>query len=110
MPVHTEKGRHNTEKSGYISMPRAGFEPTIPVFELSKTIRALDSAHPLGPILIQTAEAVSLNSSLFNILHPSVTSSALDPNILLGTLFLNTLNSYSHTVSGQLSNPYKIPF
>jgi len=25
-------------------MPRAGFEPTIPMFERSKTIRALDSA------------------------------------------------------------------
>jgi hypothetical protein len=37
-------GQYNTEKPGHTSMPRVGFEPTIPVFERSKTIRALDSA------------------------------------------------------------------
>jgi len=31
-----------TEKQGHTSMPRAEFEPMIPVFELSKSIRALD--------------------------------------------------------------------
>jgi len=35
-------GQHNTEKRGHTSMPRVGFEHTIPVFELSKTVRALD--------------------------------------------------------------------
>jgi len=35
----TYTGQHNTEKRGHISMPRAGFEPAIPVFERSKTVR-----------------------------------------------------------------------
>jgi hypothetical protein len=37
--------QHNTEKRGHTSMLRAGFEPAMPVFELSKTVRALDRAH-----------------------------------------------------------------
>jgi hypothetical protein len=40
--LHT--GQHNTEKRGHTSMPRAGFDPTIPVFERPKTVRALDRA------------------------------------------------------------------
>jgi len=28
----TYTGQHNTEKRGHTSMPRAGFEPMIPVF------------------------------------------------------------------------------
>jgi hypothetical protein len=40
--VTTYTGQHNTEKRGHTSMPRAGFEPTIPVFEWSNTVRALD--------------------------------------------------------------------
>jgi len=32
------------KKRGHTSMPRAGFEPTIPVLERSKTVRALDGA------------------------------------------------------------------
>jgi len=35
--------QHNTEKLGNTSMPRARFEPTIPVFERLRTVRALDS-------------------------------------------------------------------
>jgi hypothetical protein len=35
-------GKHNTEKRGHTSMPRAGFEPVIPVFERSKTVLASD--------------------------------------------------------------------
>jgi hypothetical protein len=37
-------GQHITEKCGHTSMPRAGFEPAIPVFERSKTVHALDRA------------------------------------------------------------------
>jgi hypothetical protein len=33
-----------THKGGHTSMHRAGFEPTIPVFERLKTARALDRA------------------------------------------------------------------
>jgi hypothetical protein len=32
------------KKRGHISMPRVGFEPKIPVFERSKTVRALERA------------------------------------------------------------------
>jgi hypothetical protein len=37
-------GQRNTENRGHASLPPAGFEPTIPVFERSKTMRALDFA------------------------------------------------------------------
>jgi len=40
----TYTGRHDTEKRGHISMPRAGIEPKIPVFKLSKTVRTSDYA------------------------------------------------------------------
>jgi len=40
----TYTGQHNTEKFGHTSMPRAGFEPTIPMFVQLNTVRALDSA------------------------------------------------------------------
>jgi hypothetical protein len=36
-------GQNNTETRGYISMPRAEFETTIPLIKRSKTICALDS-------------------------------------------------------------------
>jgi len=38
--TYTEQ--HNTGKLGHASIPRAGFEPTIPVFKRSKTVRAWD--------------------------------------------------------------------
>jgi len=38
----TYTGQNNTEKRGHTSMPRQGFEATIPVFERLKTVRALD--------------------------------------------------------------------
>jgi hypothetical protein len=37
-------GQHNTEKRRHTSMPRAGFEPAIPMFEQPKTVLALDGA------------------------------------------------------------------
>jgi len=37
----TYTGQHNTGKRGHTTMPRARFEPLIPVFEWSKTVRAL---------------------------------------------------------------------
>jgi len=40
----TYKGHHNTQKGGHTSLLRAGFEPAVPVFERSKTVRALDCA------------------------------------------------------------------
>jgi len=42
-------GQHKKEKRGYTSMPPAVFEPTIPVFERSKTVHASDRT-PLEPV------------------------------------------------------------
>ena len=50
----------------------------------------------------------SLSSSLCSFLHSPVTSSILGPNILLSTLFSNTLSLRSSlNVSDQVSHPYK---
>ena len=50
----------------------------------------------------------SLSSSLCSFLHFAVTSSLLGPNILLNTLFSNTLSRRSSlSVSDQVSHPYK---
>ena len=50
----------------------------------------------------------SLSSSLCSFLHSPVTSSLLGPNILLYTLFSNTLSVRSSlNVSDQVSHPYK---
>jgi hypothetical protein len=49
-----------------------------------------------------------LSSSLCSLLHSPVTSSLLRPNILLSTLFSNTLSLCSSiTVTDQVSHPYK---
>ena len=53
-------------------------------------------------------EYSSLSSSLCNFPHSPVTPSHLDPNILLNTLFSNTLSLCSSlNVSDQVSHPYK---
>ena len=50
----------------------------------------------------------SLSPSLCSFLHSLVTSSLLDPNILLNTLFSNTLSIRSSlNVSDQVTHPYK---
>ena len=50
----------------------------------------------------------SLSSSLCNFLHSPVTPSLLGPNILLSTLFSNTISLRSSlNVSDKVSHPYK---
>jgi hypothetical protein len=50
----------------------------------------------------------SFSSALCNLLHSPVTSSLLGPNILLNTIFSNTLSFLSSLyVSDQVSHPYK---
>ena len=50
----------------------------------------------------------SLSSSLCSFLHSLVTSSLLGPNILLNTLFSNTLSPHSSlSVGDQVSHPHK---
>ena len=53
-------------------------------------------------------EYKSFSSSLCNLLHSPVTSSLLGPNILLNTMFSNTLSFLSsRNVNYQVSHPYK---
>ena len=53
-------------------------------------------------------EYKSFSSSLCSLLHSPVTSSFVDPNILLNTMFSNTLSFLSaRNVSDQVSHPYK---
>ena len=53
-------------------------------------------------------EYKSFSSSLCSLLHSPVTSSLLGPNILLNTMFSNTLSFLSsHNVSDQVSHPYE---
>jgi hypothetical protein len=40
----TNTEQHKQNKRGQTFMPRVGFEPTIPVFDWAKTVRALDRA------------------------------------------------------------------
>jgi len=50
----------------------------------------------------------SLSSSLCSFLHSPVTSSLLEPNILLNILFSNTISlRYSRNTSDQVSHPHK---
>jgi len=54
-------------------------------------------------------ESRSFSSSLCSFLHSPVTYSVLGPNILLNTLFLNTLSLRSSlNASDQVLQPYKI--
>ena len=75
-------------------------------------MRATCSVHLiLFDFIIQTIlgeQYRSLSSSLCSVLHCPVTSSRLSPNILLNTLFSNTLSLRSSLkVSDQASHPYK---
>jgi hypothetical protein len=60
--------------------------------------------------IIFADEYRSLSSSLCSLLHFPVTSSLLGPNILLSTLFSNTLSLRSSlSVRDQVSHPYNTP-
>jgi hypothetical protein len=59
-------------------------------------------------LIILGEEYKSRSSSLCSFLHPPVTSSLYGPNILLSTLFSNTLSlCFSLNVRDQVSHPYK---
>ena len=90
----------------------SGFPPKTPYTPLLAPIHA---TRPTQLILLNLItwkilgeEYWSLSASLCSFLHSPVTSSLLDPNILLSTLFLNTLSLCSSlNISDQVSHPYK---
>ena len=96
--------------------------PRSPQWSLSLWLPYQDPIHP--PLLTHTRhmpilldfitrtllgeEYISFNSSLCSLLHSPVTSSLIGPNILLNTMFSNTLSFFFfHDVSDQVSHSYK---
>jgi hypothetical protein len=83
-----------------------------PVYTSPLPIRAICPAHlfllDLVTRKVLGQECRSLSSSLCSFLHSFVTSSILGPNILLSTLFSNTLSLRSYlNMSDQVPHPYK---
>jgi hypothetical protein len=59
-------------------------------------------------LIILNEDYKLFSSSLLNFLHPPVTSSLFDPNMLLSTLFSNALSLCSTlNVRDHVSNPYR---
>ena len=90
----------------------SGFPTKTLHITLSSPIRATCPAHLiLVDFITRTIlgeEYRSFSSSLCSLLHYPVTSSLLGPNILLNTMFSNTLSFlYPRNVSDQVSHPYK---
>ena len=90
----------------------SGFSTNTLYNPLSSTIRATWPAHLILLYFITRTilgeEYKSFSSSLCNLLHSPVTSSLLHPNILLYTMFSNTLSfPSSRNVNDQVSHPYK---
>jgi len=90
----------------------SGFPTKTLYTSLSSPIRATCPAHfILLDFITRTIlgeHYKSFSSSLCNLLQSPITSSLLDPNILLNTMFSNTLSLLSsRNVSDQVSQPYK---
>ena len=90
----------------------SGFPTKTLYTPLSSPIRATCPAHLILVDFITRTKLGegyrSFSSSLCGLLHSPVTSSLLGPDILLNTIFSNTLSFLSSlSVSDQVSHPYK---
>jgi hypothetical protein len=95
-PVPTQDNT-TQKKRGYISMPRAGFEPAIPMFERPKTVLALDRAAITSSFLRPNYEAshamsifllreVSFMSQYSSVRGPEAGHNPVLPNLYLLTI------------------------
>ena len=115
-PSNFSKIRPNRFSHLRLCLPSAlfssGFSTKIFYAALLSTTRATCPSHLILLDLISRTilgeQYRSLSSSLCSFLHSPVTSTLLRPNILLNTLFSNTLSLRSSlNVSDQVSHPYK---
>ena len=111
LEIHPNIIRPSTPRSLQWS-PSLRFPHQDPIHPLSSPIRATCPAHLiLLDFITRTIlgeEYNSFSSSLCNLLHSPVTLSLLGPNILLNTMFSNTLSFLSsRSVSDQVSHTYK---
>ena len=111
LEIHTNIIHRSTPRSPQWS-PSLRFPHQDPIHPLFSPIRATYPAHLiLLDFITRTIlgeESKSFSSSLCNLLHSPVTSSLLGPNILLITIFSNTLSFLSsRNVNDQVSHPYK---
>jgi len=111
LEIHPTIIHPSTPRSSQWS-PSLRFPHQDPIHPLSSRIRATCPAHLiLLDFITRTIlgeEYRSFSSSLCNLPHSPVTSSLLGPNILLNTLFSNTLSFLSsRNVSDEVSHPYK---
>ena len=100
----------------YLGLPSGLFPSGFPTKTLNSPLFSPHMCYvPAHPILLNLItqvlygeEYISVNSSLRSFLHSPATSSLIRLNILLSTLFSNTLSLHSSlSVSDQVSHPYK---
>ena len=111
LEIHPNIIHPSTSRSPQWS-PSLRFPHQEPIYPLSSPIRATCPANLiLLDFITRTILGEQYNSfsySFCSLLHSSVTSSVLGPNILLNTMFSNSLSFLSsRNVNDKVSHPYK---